>query len=329
MLTTFKPVKDTRYWLLGLTVGLVLFHLFLTDKTGDAKSFSVSFIFWGAVLSMIWDKKEHLNLHSDRFSSLFGTTLLSLALFKVVQISSGGAFVQALPLVFGLSIALIASGYRGLGQYRQELLALGVLALPGERFLANILEAVLQGLRGQALAEVTAQFTAFGLNVVRLPVELHDAVYLHTSKAIVYVHEGCSGGGVIDFLLRLSFLLMLTFPVKRLGTFLAPVIAIAIGFLTNGVRVMIMVFLVHRGNMASFDYWHVGTGSQVFGAIGVVLFGLACFQFIQPSDLSPEPDTQQSAATVSDAGTGPALDSAPESSAPESFVNPSVASEEE
>ncbi|NEO85866.1 MAG: cyanoexosortase A [Spirulina sp. SIO3F2] len=292
MLDTLKPVKDTRYWLLGLTVGLVLFHLFLTDKTGDAKSFSVSFIFWGAVLSMVWDKKDQLNLESDRFSSLFGTTLLSLALFKVVQISSGGAFVQALPLLFGLSLALIASGYKGLGQYRQELLALGVLALPGERFLSNILQALLQAVRGQELAEVTAQFTALGLNVAGLPVELHDAVYVHTTQSVVYVHDGCSGGGVIDFLMRLSFLLMLVFPIQRLGKFLAPLIAIAIGFLTNGVRVMVMVWLVHQGNTAAFDYWHTGTGSQVFGAIGVILFGLVAFPFIQPGALSSESEAE-------------------------------------
>ncbi|MGB0564437.1 MAG: cyanoexosortase A [Spirulinaceae cyanobacterium] len=304
MLDTFKPAKDDRYWLLGLTAGLVLFHLFLTDKTGDMKSFSVSFIFWGAVLSMVWDKKEQLRLRSDRFSSLLGTTLIALACWKIVHISSGGAFVQALPLVFGVSLALIASGYRGLGQYRPELLALGVLALPGEKFLSNILQSLVHGVSGLYFAEWTSRFTVFGLSLVGLPAELQESVYVHTSKAIVFVHEGCSGGGVIDFLLRLSFLMMIVFPIQRLGKALTPLMAIAIGFVTNGVRVMVMVFLVHQGNMSAFDYWHTGNGSQIFGAIGVILFGLACFPFIQPS--SSEPQSTDS----------PRVDSPPPSEAP-------------
>lgn len=295
MLDTFKHThkyaKDNRYWLLGLGAALVAFHLFLTDKTGDMKSFSVSFIFWGAILSMIWDRKDQLRLASDRFSSLFGTTLLVLALWKVLQISSGGAFVQALPLIFGISLALLASGFAGLGQYRQELLALGVLALPGERFLSNLLESLLLAVRGQYFTELTAEFATTGLNLVGLPTDLQKNVYLHTAQAVVFVHEGCSGAGVIDFLLRLSLLLMLIFPLKTIGKFLAPLMAIIIGFVVNGVRVAVMVFLVHRGDMAAFDYWHVGDGSQIFGAIGVVLFGLAAFPFITQGGLAPETAT--------------------------------------
>ncbi|MEM8640311.1 MAG: cyanoexosortase A [Cyanobacteria bacterium P01_G01_bin.54] len=335
MLDTLKSAKDDRYWLLGLTAGLVLFHLFLTDKTGDMKSFSVSFIFWGAVLSMVWDKKEQLRLRSDRFSSLLGTTLIALACWKIIHISSGGAFVQALPLIFGLSLALIASGYRGLGQYRPELLALGVLALPGEKFLSNILQSLIHALSGNYLAELTAQFTTVGLRLVGLPAELHDSVYVHTSKAIVFVHEGCSGGGVIDFLLRLSLLLMIVFPLQRLGKILSPLIAIAIGFLTNGVRVMVMVFLVHQGNTPAFDYWHTGNGSQIFGAIGVVLFGLACFPFIQPgastTDAPPEaPLIPEESALESSPPEAPAAGiSSPEVSVPETSASEESNSQEQ
>lgn len=288
MLDTFKSAKDNRYWLLGLGVALAVFHLFLTDKTGDMKSFSVSFIFWGAILSMIWDRKDQFRLESDRFSSIFGTTLLVLAFWKILQISSGGAFVQALPLLFGLSLALLASGFQGLGQYRQELLALGVLALPGERFLSNLLEMLLQAVRGQYFTELTSEFATLGLNLAGLPTDLQEKVYLHTAQAVVYVHSGCSGAGVIDFLLRLSLLLMLIFPLKTIGKFLSPLMAIIIGFVVNGIRVMVMVFLVHQGDMTAFDYWHVGDGSQIFGAIGVVLFGLAAFPFITQGGLAPD-----------------------------------------
>lgn len=286
MLETRKYLQDARYSLLVLAAGLMVFHLFLTDKTGDMKSFSISVIFWGAIASMIWDKKENLRFESDLFSTCLGSTLLVFALFKTVQVSSGGAFVQALPFIFALSLALIASGVQGLPQYTREILGFGVLALPGERFLSNILESILRAVRGQYFTDLTSQFSTAMLNLMGLPVELQDRTYLHTSDAVVYVHEGCSGGGVIDFLLRLSLLLMIVFSTSLLGKFLMPLLAIVIGFVVNGVRVMVMVFLVHQGNMPAFDYWHVGLGSQIFGGIGVILFGLAAYRFIQPTPVA-------------------------------------------
>lgn len=282
MLNTLKAAQETRYWLLGLAASLMLFHLALTDQTGDMKSLSISFIFWGAIASMVWDKKESLQFRSTLFSSVLGTTILGLALFKTLQISSGGVFVQALPLIFAFSLALMASGWEYLGQYRKELLAFAILALPGERFLSGGLEALLTNTTGQNLTMLTAKTATFGLNLVGMNPLLTDDVYINLSRSIVRVHEGCSGAGIIDFLLRLALLFLIIFKTSQQGKWLSPLIAIALGFIINGVRVALMAFLINNFNTETFDYWHVGDGSQVFGAIGVILLGGICYRFIQP-----------------------------------------------
>lgn len=282
MLNTLKVAQDARYWLVGLAASLMIFHLALTDQTGDMKSLSISFIFWGAIASMVWDKKESLYLRSTLFSSVLGTTILGLAFFKTLQISSGGVFVQALPLLFALSLALIASGWQHLGQYHKELLAFAILALPGERFLSGGLTAILGSLTGKTLTMFTSQAATIGLSLVGMNPVLTDDVYINLSRSIVRVHEGCSGAGIIDFLLRLSFLFLIIFTTSRSAKWLCPIIAIVLGFLINAVRVSLMAYLINNFNTATFDYWHVGGGSQIFGAIGVILFGVICYRFIQP-----------------------------------------------
>lgn len=277
---TLKLAQDPRYWLLALAGGLMFFHLALTDQTGDMKSFSISLIFWGAIASMVWDKKETLKFRTTLSASLFATTLLSLAFWKILHLSSGGLFVQAIPLIFGFSLALLASSWRGLGQYHKELLAFTVLALPGERFLAGNIESLIQNITGYSFTMLTAAASTFGLSLIGMKPVLTDEVYINLSRSIVRVHEGCSGAGIIDFLLRLSFLFLIIFTTTRLGKWLAPVIAIALGFLVNSFRVAVMAYLINNFNTETFDYWHVGSGSQIFGAIGVILFGLICFPFI-------------------------------------------------
>lgn len=279
-----KLAHQPKYWLLAIAVSLLTIHLGLTWKTGDIKTLSISVIFWGAIVSQIWDRKETYSLESSLFSSLLGTVLLTLALFKTSQIASGGPFLQALPLIFAVGLGLIASGAKGLRQYWQELLAFFILALPGERFLSHILESLMIAISGEHLTSLTAKFAALVLGIFRFNVSLDD-VFIILPKTIVKVYEGCSGASSIDFLLRLGFLFMIMFPTQRIGKIITPVLAILVGFFVNGIRVFIMAYLANTGDDKAFDYWHVGDGSQIFGAIAVLLFGGVCYLLIQKDDL--------------------------------------------
>jgi cyanoexosortase A len=281
-----KLAHQPKYWILAIAVSLLTIHMGLTWKTGDIKTLSISVIFWGAIVSQVWDRKETYTLESSLFSSLLGTVILILALFKTSQISGGGPFLQALPFIFALGLGLIASGAKGLQQYWQELLAFFILSLPGERFLSHILENLMIFTTGEHLTTLTAKFSAFCLGMIGLDVSLND-VFIILPKSVVKVYEGCSGASSIDFLLRLGFLFMIMFPTQKIGKIVTPFLAILVGFFVNGVRVLIMAYLANTGDDKAFDYWHVGDGSQIFGAIAVLLFGGACYLLIKKDELDP------------------------------------------
>jgi cyanoexosortase A len=281
-----KLAHQPKYWILAIAVSLLTIHLGLTWKTGDIKTLSISVIFWGAIVSQVWDRKETYTLESSLFSSLLGTIILILALFKTSQIASGGPFLQALPLIFALGLGLIASGAKGLQQYWQELLAFFILSLPGERFLSHILESLMIFITGEQLTTLTAKFATLFLDIFGFNVSLND-VFIILPKTVVKVYEGCSGASSIDFLLRLGLLFIIMFPTQRIGKILTPFLAILVGFFVNGIRVFIMAYLANTGDDKAFDYWHVGDGSQIFGAIAVLLFGGVCYFLIQKDDIEP------------------------------------------
>lgn len=291
LMDALKLAHQPKYWILAIAVSLLTIHLGLTWKTGDVKTLSISVIFWGAIVSQIWERKETYTLDSTLFSSIFGTVILTLALFKTSQIAYGGPFLQALPLIFALGLALVASGIQRLGQYWQELLAFSILALPGERFLSTLLEKIMTVLTGEQLTTLTAKFSAVVLKIFQFDVSLDD-VFLILPKSVVKVYEGCSGGSSIDFLLRLGLLFIIMFPTQRMGKIITPIMAILVGFFVNGVRVVIMAYLANTGDDKAFDYWHVGDGSQIFGAIAVLLFGGVCYLLIDKDRMdSADSDT--------------------------------------
>lgn len=282
-----KLAHQPKYWLLAIAVSLFVIHLGLTWKTGDIKTLSISVIFWGAIVSQVWDRKETYTLESSLLPTLLGTVILSLALLKTSQIAIGGPFLQALPFIFALGLGLIASGAKGLQQYWQELLAFFILSLPGERFLSHILESIMTFITGEQLTTLTAKVAALFLGIVGFDVSL-DGVFINLPKSVVKVYEGCSGASSIDFLLRLGLLFIIMFPTQRIGKILTPIFAILVGFFVNSVRVLIMAYLANTGDDKAFDYWHVGEGSQIFGAIAVLLFGGVCYLLIQKDEDDPD-----------------------------------------
>ena len=82
----------------------------------------------------------------------------------------------------------------------------------------------------------------------------------------------------ISQLIKLSILFLVMFPTRSLGKkFIVPLVAIFIAFVINGLRVALMAFLVAKANSDAFDYWHTGTGSQIFFLLCTLLFGGFCY----------------------------------------------------
>lgn len=273
-----KYTQEPKYWLLGIAAGLIAIQLTLTSRADNVDLFGTMFMFWGVVAFLIWERSETLNLESGVFASFFGTTLIALILVKSASISGGyDFFIRIAPFLSGLSLALLASGVKGVKQYWQELLILAYIIIP-------------PGLIGifVDVALLTAKFSAFILHYVGFDV-IRQGVFLKLPTGSIEVYHGCSGVNAILQLLGLALVFLLMFPTTRNQKIIVPIVAIILAFIVNAARVALMAVLIAFSQPAAFKYWHEGNGSFVFSMISVAIFGLFCWFFI----LREEPQNKE------------------------------------
>lgn len=265
----YKLLSKPDVWLGAIGVSLALVHLSMCWRVGSLSYAGLSFLFWCAVASLVWDKRDSLNLKSGISATAFAIALLVPVLLKSVFLmvrSSSSLYI--FPLLAGVSLALLASGFRGIGQYRRELAILLILGLtqPVVSFLNNFDPSFL-----------TARFSTYllwlsGFEIVRKGVN----IYFADSPQAIEVYPGCSGLDAMTHLLSLTILYFLVFPTNTRSKVLLPFAAIIIGFVINGIRVALLSVIVAYHENEGFEYWHSGEGSLLFSiAAAVLLCGVA------------------------------------------------------
>ncbi len=276
-----RLVPGLNFWILGIGAGLISIHLTLTSRIHFSDLWGTSALFWAASCSLLWDKRSQLKTESGIFPSLLGSSILFLVLAKSSAIYGYDLFLRFSPFISAFGFGLLVSGFKGLKQYWQELLLLSFIVIPPGLLLKLI-----------DFGTLTAKFTAFilwyaGLAVSRQGLDL----ILPTGK--VEVASGCTGAHAILQLLGISLVFLFMFPgTSRKQKILLPLVAVTIAFVTNSLRVALMTMLVAYSNRASFDYWHSGTGSLIFSAIAVAIFGLFCWLTIMRNP-PHDPDLSQ------------------------------------
>jgi len=267
-----KHIQEPKYWLLGIATGLIALQLTLTARTNDTDLFGTMLLFWGVVAFLIWEKHESLTFESGVFASFFGASLIAFTLLKSSSISGYDFFIRVSPFLSGISLALLASGTKGLKQYWQELLILAYTAIsPG--LIGNFVD----------VAPLTAKFSAFILHYLGLEV-VRKGVFLILANGSVEVYHGCSGVNAILQLLGLALVFLLMFPTTTGQKIVVSIVAILIAFVVNAARVALMAVLVSLSQPEAFKYWHAGNGSVVFSMIAVFIFGLFCWFAILQSE---------------------------------------------
>lgn len=257
--------QKADFWLGSLGIALAGLHLVLLDKIKQENLFSISLLMWLTVASLVWERRQTLTYKSDTFSTTLGVVLLLLILAR--SLSFTDISLRLLPLVGGISLALLASGYRQLRQYGREILILSLLIIA--RVITIFLDAI-------NLPLFTAKISAFllwlgGFEVYR------QGVYIELSQGKVEVLGSCSGVESILLVVSVAFLFFFLIPISHVQKLICLLIAAAIGFLVNTLRVIIMALLVDSGDTVAFDYWHGSDGSLSFAVISVCLFGLYCW----------------------------------------------------
>jgi cyanoexosortase A len=222
-------------------------------------------------------KKDALDFESGAGSTILGILLITLVLLKSFSLSGYDIFLRISPLISTLGLGLIASGFKGLKQYWQELLIVGFIAIPPGLIL-NFMN----------VAPVTAKFSHFllwylGIDVTR------QGVHLILERSSLEVASGCTGVSAILQLFGLGMLVLLMFPTNFTQKIFVLIAATVVGFVVNGARVALMTYLLAYYGQKAFEYWHYGDGSLIFSMIAVAIFGLFCWFTV----LRDEPNNSQ------------------------------------
>ncbi|MBD2773132.1 cyanoexosortase A [Iningainema tapete] len=259
-LTQLLSWKDPRYWLLAIAIALETMCITLVWRADDMGHLGMSILFLLATSTLLWEKRHSLSFESDFFSSLVGVVLISWVLWESINLSAGHA-LRLLSLTSAIGVALLASGFKGLKQYWQELIILFFLGVPG------VIAAFLFD-----LSPLSAKFGGFLLSLSGFSVSV-VGTNINLPTGGVRVVYGCSGIDTITYVLGIAVIALVMFPVHWRKQIFVPIVAIAIGFIVNGVRIA-MLAAMSVSNKAAFDDWHGGTASYSFGMIGIFLLGL-------------------------------------------------------
>lgn len=259
-----KLLKDIRYWLLGIAGGLEAICLTLIWKADDTGHLGMSLLFLFAVGSLTWEKRHTLKFESEVVPSIVGIGLTGWVLWQSANLADGNT-MRLLSFTSALGVALLASGFKGLKQYWQELTILFFLGVPS--VIASFL---------YDISPLTAKFSAFLLHYFGFDVAT-QGVFINLPNGGVEVTHECSGIDTIIYILSVSVLALVMFPVHRIKRFFVPIVAIIIGFVINGIRVA-MLAIFAASNKAAFESWHGGQASYLYGMIGIIIFG--CFYWL-------------------------------------------------
>ena len=270
---TMNSLKSSKFWFLGIATTLIAIHLTLLSRANDDSLLGTCILFWLAVSSIVWSKQTGLNLNSDLSSSLGGLLVIALVLGKSALVFQYDYFLRFSPLLSALGVALLASGYKGLKQYWQELMILCFL-IPSPGAIALLID----------ISAYTAQFATtilwyLGFDVVR------QGVFIHLATGSVEVYPGCSGIESMLQMLGLAVLFLVMYPTTKQEKIFVPMLAVLTAFIVNGFRVALMTVLAASSHPQSLNYWHKGDGSLIFSAISVAILGLYCLFLLRQSSL--------------------------------------------
>lgn len=273
----FKLIQSSQYWLLGIATGLMTLSIHLAMKSEFTDLGGTTVLFWVAVASQLWKKRHSLNLQSGIFSTLLGTSIITLVLFKSQFAHVDDSFLRISPILSLFGFALLASGVKGLKQYWQEFLLLGFIAIP-QHWLSQLVN----------LPKLTAKFATFSLLYLGFPAK-NEGYFVKIPPNFVEVDSGCSGISLIFQLFGIALIFLVMFAPKKSQVLSIPLVAVILAFILNGIRVALMAYLNTYSQKSAFDYWHEGNGSLIFSLIGVITFGCFCnFMLKSEEPLSDE-----------------------------------------
>lgn len=273
----------TRKLLTTAAVLAVVLHLVLSWKREPGiNTLIINGLIWSALGWWLWNKRASLRLGGGNVSTLIGSILLIVISLKGLTLfpMEMSFYLRVFPLLIGVSLALLASGWRNIAQYGRGF-AIACLFLIPEVSLAEPLDQLFNVSLG------AAKLAAFLLWYLGFDVMRQGAI-IYLPNGAIEVYTGCSGLNVMLLLLRLSLILLLGGVLPRSRQWMPFAGAIVIAFVVSSVRVAVMAIVV--SDPPAFEYWHGPQGGELFSTVAILLYGLFC-----QSLLSAKVDYRESA----------------------------------
>jgi len=271
-------VKRDRPWLISSLVGAGILYLNLIWKTTeDIDLLTTSSFYWGAILWLLWRKRDNMPNRGAIFPNLIGLSLLGVTLSKTLSLFwFESTLLPLFPLAIAIALSLIAAGFKGLTQYKQELFFAWLLFFP-EGVIGHSIDRLVQ------ITLLNAKFATYFLYYLGFDVAsqgnqvLLSLPELGEFKAIV--DYPCAGVPMILLMLKFGLLLIALTTLSMQDKMLIPTFSIVLGFFLGVIRVAILTLLIP--NSGRFDYWHGTQGSQIFSTLAITIFAGFCYWILE------------------------------------------------
>lgn len=275
-------VGNDRFWIFSSLVGVALLYLNLVWKaTENIDQLTTDSLFAGAIIWLLWQKRDDLEYDSDPVSSFIGLLLLGLILSKTMTLFwFESTLLFSLPISLAIALALIASGFGGFSQYLQELFFAWFLFFPSGA-MGNFIDSIVH------ITILNAKFATYflyylGFNVATQGNQVMISLpQLGVFKAIV--DYPCAGVPMIILMLKLALLFVAFVPLPKYQQLLIPTFSIIIGFFLGVIRVCILTLFIPKP--AQFNYWHGTQGSQIFSTLAIAIFSAFCYLILRQQEL--------------------------------------------
>lgn len=263
-----KQLQTPRGMIYAIAACIAAMHVAYVWQADNTELFGTSVLLWAAIGTLLWEKRDRLELESDALSSAVGAGLILMVILR--SFSLAGYHLRLSPIMAFLGLCLLATRARKLSVYWRELLILALLAL------GTIFRIALDAVN---LPTITATFSAFSLWYAGFDV-VREGTFIILPQGRVEVYGACSGVASVIQMFNIAVLFNLLMPVTWWKRGVTVVVAAIVGFIVNAGRVGVMAFLVAADNREAFDFWHEGDGSTIFFVVSVLLFAVFCWAFI-------------------------------------------------
>lgn len=267
-----------RYPLESFAIGIAAIHIGLVWFVDDTNLLFSSLIFWPAAFLSVGKRPPLGDLSANLPTKVAGIGLIGFAIAKAftsigIDLSTVSQvdFLYLYPFLTGLGLFLLMGRAAAWQQAWKPLVLLFFLGVPELILFATTNPA---GLTAR-FADVLLWYV--GYDVVR------EGVWLHLPGGSVEVIQSCSGLRAMTRLLSMAVLSLLCLPRRwPLAQILGlPLLAVAIAFISNGLRVALLAILKAGDYDSAFHSLHGGSTSQLFSIASIALYMAVVWQLVQ------------------------------------------------